>query len=370
MEENKPEVTVLSVELSQAVQADALVNSGMELAYTGITKICEGVKLMHDGKLYRQLGFKNFEEYCKSKGFSKSYGKGLLRIAEMLRQEKNGQPVVHFENLGVAKLLQLATLQPEQRAEIIQTVNIEDISKRDLEKEIKKMKEKEKQSESRIAELESENQASAKALDEITADKNRIASALQEKQDRIIELERQNQELENRPVEVYHSEEDKQEIERLTVQNEALEEQRAELEQRIFAYESQEQLQPEKTPEYQNLMKAMHNNSHELSEDYKKLQDESWKRENQLKREHKIALRQKDEEIQALQAQLAEKSAEPKESQESKQFRIQLVTISNSLTQLFYFLCDHPQAKFLEQSANLFKDAENSLNDIRKQVQG
>ncbi|MDE5884196.1 MAG: hypothetical protein K2H29_03845 [Oscillospiraceae bacterium] len=368
MEENKTEVTVLSVELSQAVQADALVNSGMELAYTGITKIREGVKLMHDGKLYKQLGFKNFEEYCKSKGFTRRHGARFIKIAEMLESE-NVTPGSHFENLGASKLFQLAMLEPEQREEIIQTVDVEAISKRDLEKEIKKMKEKEKQSESRIAELESENRASAKALDEITADKNRIASALQEKQDRIIELERQNQELENRPVEVYHSEEDKQEIERLTVQNEALEEQRAELEQKVCEYQNQEQLQPEKTLEYQNLMEAMNNASKEWKRMYDKLQDDDEKEINKLKRDHHDELRQKDEEIKALQSQIAEKSAEPKESPESRQFRIQLMTIGNGLQQLFDFLCDHPQEMFLNQSEKLFKDAENSLNDIRKQVQ-
>ncbi|MDE5754822.1 MAG: hypothetical protein K2H89_09840 [Oscillospiraceae bacterium] len=342
MEENKPEVTVLSVELSQAVQADALVNSGMELAYTGITKICEGVKLMHDGKLYKQLGFRTFEEYCKSKGFSRSYGKGLLRIAEMLKQEKNGQSIVHFENLGVAKLLELATLQPEQRTEIIQTVDVEGVTVKELKAEINTLK-----------------QNNQKLKDE----QKQSESALQKKQDEIMKLESQIQELENRPVEVYHSEEDKQEIERLTIQNEALEEQRAELEQKVCEYQNQEQLQPEKTPEYQNIVKAMHNNSHEWAEKYDALQEKSWQEMNELKRKHQA-------EIKALQAQLAEKSAEPEESQESKQFRIQLVTISNSLSQLFDFLCDHPQAKFLEQSANLFKDAGDSLNEIRKQVQG
>ncbi|MDE5754559.1 MAG: hypothetical protein K2H89_08465, partial [Oscillospiraceae bacterium] len=106
----------------------------------------------------------------------------------------------------------------------------------------------------------------------------------------IAELENQIQELENRPIETYHSEEDKQEIERLTVQNEALEEQCTELEQKIYAYESQEQTQLEKSPEYQNLMKAMHNNSHEWAEKYDALQEKSWQEMNELKRTHQAEL--------------------------------------------------------------------------------
>ncbi|MDE6087925.1 MAG: hypothetical protein K2G25_06010, partial [Oscillospiraceae bacterium] len=101
---------------------------------------------------------------------------------------------------------------------------------------------------------------------------------------------------------------------------------------------------------------------------YDELQEKNLADMNDLKRTHRKEILQKDEEIQALQAQLAEKS-EPEESQESKQFRIQLVTIGNNLSQLFAFLCDHPETQFLEQSAKLFGDAGASLDEIRKQVQ-
>lgn len=87
MEENKNEITVMTVEESQAVQADDLVNNGLKLAQMGIAQMCAGVRMMHDGKLYKHFGFQNFEDYCKSKGFSKSYGERLVRVAVMLEEK-------------------------------------------------------------------------------------------------------------------------------------------------------------------------------------------------------------------------------------------------------------------------------------------
>ena len=341
MEENKneivvssPEVTVLSERQSRAVTLDTTIKTRVKIIGDNLYALCQELKEMHDGKLYQELGYQNFEEYCeKEVNISRQYAYDHISVIENLPEDfvKTSLQNGRVKN----KLMLIAKASEPVRTQIMQ--------------EDPKLKESYRKMKARCKELEDKQKQSE--------------SALQKKQDEITDLEKQVQELENRPVEVYHSEEDKQEIERLTIQNEALEEQRAELEQKVCEYQNQEQLQPEKTPEYQNLMDAMHNNSHEWAEKYDALQEKSWQEMNELKRKHQA-------EIKALQAQLAEKSAEPEESQESKQFRIQLVTISNSLEQLFDFLCDHPETQFLEQLAKLFGDAEESLDEIRKQVQG
>lgn len=133
-------IEVMSIEYSRAVQADDFVNNGLKLAQIGITQMCAGVKMMHDGKLYKQFGFKNFEEYCKSKGFSEKGGRRLVKIAEMLEQEKNRTSLTDFSKLGVTVLGLLATLEPEQRDELAQNVDLETCSTRDIEKEIKVIK--------------------------------------------------------------------------------------------------------------------------------------------------------------------------------------------------------------------------------------
>ena len=177
MEENKNEITVMTVEESQAVQADDLVNNGLKLAQMGIAQMCAGVRMMHDGKLYKHFGFQNFEDYCKSKGFSKSYGERLVRVAAML-EEKNAESIPHFEKLGTAKLFQLAMLEPEQREEIIQTVDVESVTVKELKSEISTLKQNKQQLESQIQELENrpvEVMQSTAELEEIQRLENRIA---------------------------------------------------------------------------------------------------------------------------------------------------------------------------------------------------
>lgn len=345
MEENKPEVTILSDRHNMAVMLDKSIKSHAQIAQQSLYEVCKGLKEMRDGKLYKELGYKNFAEYCENEvGIKRSQAYKYISVAEKLSEN-----FVHLGGqIGIKKLALLAELSESDREQVMQEVDVESVTYRELQTICD-------QSKAKIQELEDKQKQSE--------------SALQKKQSEIMELESQIQELENRPVEVYHSEEDKQEIARLTIQNEALEEQRAELEQKVCEYQNQERESPEKSPEYQNLMKAMHNNSHEWSEKYDKLQEENWQEVNKLKRTHQDELRQKDEEIKALQSQIAEKSAESEESPESRQFRMQLMTIGNSLSQLFNFLCDQPQENFLNQSEKLFRDAENSLNEIRKQVQ-
>lgn len=361
MEENKNEITVMTVEESQAVQADDLVNNGLKLAQMGIAQMCAGVRMMHDGKLYKHFGFQNFEDYCKSKGFTRRHGERLIKIAEMLESE-NATPMSHFEKLGTAKLFQLAMLEPEQREEVIQKVDVKAISNRDLEKEIKELKTKQKQDAEKIAELESEKKASAQALDEITADKNQIASALQDKQDEVIRLERQVQELENQPRDTVFEKDPEtlEEIERLKAEKEALEEQRTELELKIWDYENQEQAVSD--AEEKRFAEFASNMNQQLVEERQRIKKES---QEEISR----ANLQRDNaylEVEKLKKQLAEQK---EDSPEMKRFKVRIATLCDSIEQLVKFLCEHADSAFLDKSETVIKGAETSLSEIRKQVQ-
>lgn len=359
MEENKTEVTVLSVEFSRAVQADALVESGLELAYTGITKICEGVKLMHDDKLYKEFGFQNFEEYCKSKGFTKQYGNQLVKIAKMM-EEENGNSSFHFENLGAKKLYQLAMLKPEQRAEVIQTFDVESVT-------VKELKAICDQSKARIQELEDKQKQSE--------------STLQKKQSEIMELEKQVQELENRPVEVMQSTAELEEIERLKseisslkqniltleAEKEGLSDTVTELEDKVNEFESspltagggnRRQVEEE-------IAQAVDNATKGLIQQNQNMQEENLKQICDLKKE----LAEKENQLTEKEKQLAEKSDIPEESPEVKAFRTRMTTVGDNMTQLLNFLCENPDTAFLDNSENMLKGMLKSLDEIRKQVQ-
>jgi len=341
MEENKNEITVMTVEESQAVQADDLVNNGLKLAQMGIAQMCAGVKMMHDGKLYKHFGFQNFEDYCKSKGFTRVYGHQLIKIAEMLEQE-NVNSSLHFEKLGAKKLYQLAMLEPEQRSEVIQTVDVESVTVKELKSEISTLKDKQKQAESRIEELKSEN------------------SGLKERRD---ELQVQIQELENRPVEVMQSTAELEEIERLKAQNESLTEQKTELELKIWDYENQEQSVSD--AEEKRFAEFTSNMNQQLVEERQRLKKES---QEEIQR----ANLQRDNaylEVEKLKKQLDEQKKSPEESPETKQFRSQLGAVGICMKQLVDFLIENPDTAFLNQSETALRGVLNNLDEIRKQVQ-
>ena len=338
MEENKNEITVMSVEESQAVQADDLVNNGLKLAQMGIAQMCAGVRMMHDGKLYKHFGFQNFEDYCKSKGFTRRHGERLIKIAEMLESE-NATPMSHFEKLGTAKLFQLAMLEPEQREEIIQTVDVESVTVKELKSEIGTLKDKQKQAESRISELESENQ---------------------DKQDKIISLERQNEELENQPRDtVFENDpETLEEIERLKAE-------KTELELKIWDYENQEQGVSD--AEEKRFAEFTSNMNQQLVEERQRVKEEAQEEISRanLQRDNAFA------EVTKLREQLAlaKKPDTPEESPEMKQFRSQLGAVGICMKQLVDFLIENPDTTFLDKSENALKGVLNNLDEIRKQVQ-
>ncbi len=364
MEENKntPETTVMSAEYSQAVQADALVESGFEMTQVGIAKVCKGVKLMHDGKLYRQLGFQNFEEYCQSKGFTKQYGNQLVRIAEMMEQE-NGNSVSVLKNLGVKKLYQLAMLNPEQREEVIQTVNVESVTVKELQSQISQMKTRQKHDAERITELTLEKEGIYQQMEAVQERIDGLEAEKKQAQERI-------KELESRPTEVYKDEKDQAEIERLTaennqlkIENEALEEQRTELETKINELDSPLTSGENRHKVEAEIAQAVNNATKGLI-----AQNQSMQEQNQ--RDIQKIHQGYQKEIAELKKQIAEKSDIPEESPQMKAFKIRLATLADSIELLVKFLCENPEMSYLDKSGQVLKGAENSLMEIRKQVQG
>ena len=190
---------------------------------------------MHDGKLYKQFGFQNFEEYCKSNGFSREYGRNLIKIAEILEQE-NANPGWHFEKLGFSVLNLLAPLEPEQREQIAQTVDLETISKRDLEKEIKELKiQHEKALAAEKVKVEALKRDKENAYGELSKANQRLAeSKIREEHLRRENTEKdlQIQELESRPIEheYVQSDEELKRIQELEGQNELIANENSELE--------------------------------------------------------------------------------------------------------------------------------------------
>lgn len=199
---------VVSEEYTKAVTLTRHIIANAQAMQVSLYEVCKGLKEMRDGKLYKELGYQNFEDYCKNEiGLTRQQGYTYLKIAENLPEDF----VKSTLQIGVQKLALLAKLDEADREELTQRVNPQETSVKQLQAEIKKLKaEKEQLEDAR----RSKHQEWLNAMDEITT------LTVQKSK-----LEEQVQELESRPVDM-HSEKDAQKIKQLKEELEAVTEER------------------------------------------------------------------------------------------------------------------------------------------------
>lgn len=106
-----------------------------QMAQKNLYDMCVMLKQMRDEKLYKDLGYQNFEDYCEQEiGFSRRNARNYIAVIEHF----DGKSISRF---GVTKLSLLASLSESQQEEIQEKVKVEDVSVRELKAEIAKLKE-------------------------------------------------------------------------------------------------------------------------------------------------------------------------------------------------------------------------------------
>ncbi|HAJ97624.1 MAG TPA: hypothetical protein DCO72_07800, partial [Ruminococcus sp.] len=220
--ENAPETAVVvSEEYTKAVTLTRHIIANAQAMQQSLYEVCKGLKEMRDGKLYKELGYQNFEDYCENEvGLKRRQAYAYVSIAEKLPEDF----VQSTAQIGVQKLALLAKLDEADREELTQRVNPQETSVKQLQAEIKRLK----------AER-------TEMIEHHVAEQGDFLRKIDQLQGRV-------QQLESRPAEVYKDEKDQAEIERLTaennqlkIENEALEEQRDELETKVFTLENDRQ---------------------------------------------------------------------------------------------------------------------------------
>ena len=184
---------IVSEEYTKAVTLTKEAIAHILSAESSLIKAAKILFQVKEEGLYKELGYSNFDDYCDNEvKFKHSQATKLLAI-----YKRNPNPS-RLGEWGIEKTYLLTMLDEPEREEILQKVDPNETSVKELKAEIKQLK----------------------------AEKEQV------------------QELENRPVDM-HSEKDQAEIERLTaennqlkIENEALEEQRDELEGKLFTMEN------------------------------------------------------------------------------------------------------------------------------------
>lgn len=154
-----------TAEYDRAVLLNRRISANVKAAQESLFEVCKDLKEIRDGRLYMSLGYEAFEDYCV-KEHELSYKQACKYIAVAERFPDGISP----GRLGISKLYLISTLNDEEKAEIEKRVDMEDVSKSQLEKAIADLKAENKR-------LEEEKQVSFAELEKLKSKNNDVSQA-------------------------------------------------------------------------------------------------------------------------------------------------------------------------------------------------
>lgn len=105
-----------------------------QLVAQNLWEMCSSLKEMRDSKLYYQLGYMHFDDYCQNElGIKRSQAYQYISIANKL----SGDFVQSTGQIGVEKLALLASVSEEQREQVLENTDVESVTVRELKEQIK-----------------------------------------------------------------------------------------------------------------------------------------------------------------------------------------------------------------------------------------
>lgn len=176
---------IVSQQHQEAVETHQRIITSANLAQQNLWDMCQGLKKMRDNKLYKELGYPNFEDYCENEvGFNRKQAHKYISIIENIKLEN-----VHSSgHLGVTKLALLATVSEPEQAEIAEKLDLENTTVKQLKAEIRMLKD--------------DNLNLSMNYDRMEANRIKLGNENTELKLENKTLQEQVEELENRPVEV------------------------------------------------------------------------------------------------------------------------------------------------------------------------
>ena len=317
-------------ELTDVVRAkdlDRRIKVSAQLAQQSLYDMCTAIKEMRDSKLYKELGYQNFEDYCEQEvGIKRHMAQKYIAVAEM----ENGESIHH---LGATKCALLAQLDEPTRTEIIESTDLENTTVRELKGRIKDL---EQQADNAQAIADKLTKSENKAWGEVS----KLQTDSEMQKDKIAQLEQQIKELENRPIEVIAD--DSAEVRNLKL---AMRE--------LNAKVARDELERDKEDKkFRDMFREQMQADRDAAiEDYKKDRDaelEAYKAEREAELEKIKA------ELAKAKADLGSASAE--EDKEKQDFKALLTNAVDSIKRLTEFVSAHDKDIYkakLSQLANM-----------------
>ena len=126
---------VISPQYKTAVELHQKIMITAQAAQQNLYDMCLMLKQMRDEKLYKELGYPNFEEYCENEvGMKHTNAYRYISVVENIKN------VPSMGQIGITKLSLLASLSEGEQEEIRQRVNVEEVTVRGLKAEIERLK--------------------------------------------------------------------------------------------------------------------------------------------------------------------------------------------------------------------------------------
>lgn len=175
----------LSAEYIKAAELDRRIKTSAQLAQQSLYDMCMGFKEMRDSRLYKELGYSDFGEYCEQETqINRQNVYKYIKVAENLPSEF----VSSGRQIGIKKLYLLSSLSDEERTELAENIDLESTTVKELKAKIDILQNE------RDRAVESNAEASHQVF---MADKKVL-----EMKNKVTQLEAEIKELENRPIEV------------------------------------------------------------------------------------------------------------------------------------------------------------------------
>ena len=284
---------------TEAYNLNVRICINAQMAQQNLYEMCKGLKEMRDSKLYKELGYSTFEDYCEQEtGFKRANVYNYITVVENLPKEF----VQTSRQIGVSKLLLLTKLSEEERTEIAEKNDLETTSVRELERQIKEIQAEKDQA------VADKSAAEAKA----SASTQRAESLSQQ----ITSLEAEIKELESRPIEV---------------------------------------AVPDASHEVENMRDAMRRLNREHDEWSARIQDEHFKDVQRIHKEYR-------EKMDQLRAEYEEKLADSQQGDAPEPggkeiFKAYLANAIDAAKRLTGFLAAHPDDTCRAQAVRFFEAA-------------
>lgn len=172
----KADTAVSTERLDRAAKLTQRILANGSIAANSMIEMGRDLKTVRDERLFTELGFGSFEEYCEKKvGIGKRHGYNFIQVYEKFGEEKLQQ----LQGLGITKLLEIAKLDDEDAEDLMRNNDVAGLSTRELSAEVEKYKNKYEQLTLLLDEEKSKNAESASLESQVEELKKQLEAAHQ-----------------------------------------------------------------------------------------------------------------------------------------------------------------------------------------------